>query len=205
MNRMALGMSLEAKRHGITVVALNPGFMRTERVQMHLKSRLRGKTVMTFRVAQEGDVGAVIHLMRDYYAEEGYPFVEAEARATVTRLLRDGQLGRAWLACAGEAPIAYLAVTFGYSFEYRGRDAFIDELYILPAHRRRGLGAEALALAEAACREAGVRALHLEVERSKAAAQALYRRWGFADHDRCLMTKRLDPPMPAEGQPRAGS
>lgn len=38
MNRMALGMSLEAKRHGITVVALNPGFMRTERVQMHLKT-----------------------------------------------------------------------------------------------------------------------------------------------------------------------
>ncbi|HYS78429.1 MAG TPA: hypothetical protein VEO94_06295 [Candidatus Dormibacteraeota bacterium] len=35
----------------------------------------------------------------------------------------------------------------------------------------------------------GVRALHLEMERGNVAAQALYRRHGFADHDRYLMTR----------------
>jgi hypothetical protein len=36
-----------------------------------------------------------------------------------------------------------------------------------------------------------VRALHLEVERSKESALGLYSSVGFEDHDRCLMTKRL--------------
>jgi ribosomal protein S18 acetylase RimI-like enzyme len=38
----------------------------------------------------------------------------------------------------------------------------------------------------------GVRALHLEVERDNAAGQALYRRRGFRDGGRVLLTKRLD-------------
>ncbi|HEY4682952.1 MAG TPA: hypothetical protein VIH17_06850, partial [Candidatus Acidoferrales bacterium] len=38
INRMVLGMSGEAKRYNIAVLALNPGFMRTERVLMHMKT-----------------------------------------------------------------------------------------------------------------------------------------------------------------------
>ena len=44
---------------------------------------------------------------------------------------------------------------------------------------------------DAACAEAGVRALHLEVERHKDNARGLYRRWGFVEHDRVLMTKPI--------------
>lgn len=155
----------------------------------------------TFRVAREADLGAVIAMMRDYYAEDGYTFSEAEARVVVGRLIRDSGLGRLWVAWAGESPVGYLAVTYGYSLEYRGRDAFIDEVYVVPSRRRRGIGAQAVALAESACREAGVRALHLEVERDKTGAREMYRRGGFTDHQRFLMTKRLEPP-PIEGPPR---
>jgi len=38
INRMLLGMSVEGKRHNIAVVSLMPGFMRTERVLMNLKT-----------------------------------------------------------------------------------------------------------------------------------------------------------------------
>ena len=38
INRLMLGMSVEAKPHRIAVVTLMPGFMQTERVLMHLKS-----------------------------------------------------------------------------------------------------------------------------------------------------------------------
>ena len=38
---------------------------------------------------------------------------------------------------------------------------------------------------------AGVSALHLEVERQNEAAQGFYRRLGFKDHDRYLMTRWL--------------
>lgn len=38
INRMALGMSQDGEQKNIAVVVLNPGFMRTERVLMHLKT-----------------------------------------------------------------------------------------------------------------------------------------------------------------------
>ncbi|WP_434040851.1 MULTISPECIES: GNAT family N-acetyltransferase [Sorangium] len=59
--------------------------------------------------------------------------------------------------------------------------------------RGRGHAARLLDRAEQGCREAGVRALHLEVEPDKAETYAWYRRRGFADHERRLMTKWLAP------------
>ncbi len=44
INRMVLGMSQEGRKDRIAVVAVNPGFMRTERVLMHLKTEAQKKT-----------------------------------------------------------------------------------------------------------------------------------------------------------------
>lgn len=145
-----------------------------------------------FRPASERDVDAIIDMMRGYYAEDDYPFSEAEARNTVIGLIGDESLGRLWSIRDRDRVIGYLAVTLGYSLEYRGRDAFIDELFIETGSRGTGLGRKAMEIAEAYCREHGVKALHLEVERHRQSAFELYRRTGFEDHERFLMTKLLD-------------
>ncbi|HEX6156968.1 MAG TPA: GNAT family N-acetyltransferase, partial [Burkholderiales bacterium] len=132
-----------------------------------------------------------VALMRGYYEEDGYTFVEAEARAAALMLIGDPALGRLWVAHAGKIVVGYVAVALGFSFEYRGREAFLDELLIAESHRGQGLGREALEVAEAYCREAGVNALHLEVEGHRENALELYRRFGFEDYDRYLMTKWL--------------
>jgi GNAT superfamily N-acetyltransferase len=147
-----------------------------------------------FRTTTEADVDAIVEMMRRYYAEDGYPFVESEARRAVVELIQDQGLGRLWVVQGEDGVVGYLAVTLGYSLEYRGRDAFLDELFIAESHRRQGLGREALGLAEAYCRSQGVRALHLEVERHREPALGLYRQAGFVDHDRQLMTKWLESP-----------
>ena len=49
-----------------------------------------------------------------------------------------------------------------------------------------------LATVEAACRELDVRALHLEVDHVNERAKGLYKRAGYADHDRWLMTEGAD-------------
>lgn len=131
-------------------------------------------------------------MMRCYYAEDGYAWVEAEATRAVSDLVRDENLGCLWVAADEGRVVGYLAVTLGFSLEYRGRDGFIDELFIEPGSRGHGLGKQALEIAEHYCRELGVKALHLEVERHREPALELYRRVGFEDHDRYLMTKRLD-------------
>jgi ribosomal protein S18 acetylase RimI-like enzyme len=46
---------------------------------------------------------------------------------------------------------------------------------------------------ETACRALGISAVHLEVDHNTTSAQALYRKAGFVDHDRYLMTRWLAP------------
>ena len=117
-------------------------------------------------------------------------------RRALGALLEQAAFGRAWVI-QDPGPVGYMVVAFGYSIEFGGRDAFLDELFISPDHRGRGLGTQALEVATQACREAGIVALHLEVERSNTAAQQLYRARGFVDHDRYLMTRRIsDRPAP---------
>jgi GNAT superfamily N-acetyltransferase len=126
-----------------------------------------------------------------YYAEDGYPFAEVDVRASLSRLIAEPARGQAWVLDEQGRLDGYAILTLGYSLEYGGLDAFVDELYVTPGRRGRGLGGQALELAERECLRRGVRALHLEVEHDKRQAQELYRRWGFADHRRYLMTKRL--------------
>ena len=45
-------------------------------------------------------------------------------------------------------PIAYLLICFDYSLEYRGKGAWIDELFVEVAHRGQGIGTRLLELAE---------------------------------------------------------
>jgi GNAT superfamily N-acetyltransferase len=142
-----------------------------------------------FRLAGPRDVDAIVAMMRGYYAQDGYPFVQSDARAAALALIHEPHLGRLWVTCDGDRVVGYVAATLGFSFEYRGREAFVDELFIAEGHRGRGLGREALRVAEAWCREKGVNAMHLEVERHREPALELYRRSGFEDHGRYLLTK----------------
>jgi ribosomal protein S18 acetylase RimI-like enzyme len=149
---------------------------------------------VVFRPAGEADVPAVLRLMTGLYQEDGEVRLDpAAAQRALRQLLASPEAGAVWVAEFEGEPIGYLALTYGFSLEYHGRDAFIDELYVAPSHRGRGIGREALEVAEAACRVRGIGALHLEVERSNVRAESLYRRAGFRDQDRRLMTRRLTP------------
>jgi len=144
------------------------------------------------RLAQLADLEAVLALHRDFFAEDHYNFREEETRANLTLLLSDPSLGRVFVLEEGGVPTGYLVLTFGFSLEFSGRNAVVDELYVAPAHRGHGHGTRALAAAEELCRKLGIRAIHLVVERYKEAAQALYRRVGFVAYERNVMTKTLD-------------
>ncbi len=146
------------------------------------------------REATPADCALLVDLMSEFYAESGYPLNRRRAEAAFSELLADQGLGQVWLIQAQHGPVGYVVLTLGYSMEYGGRDAFVDDLFIRPNFRGRGLGKLALAKVRAACAERGVRAMHLEVGRDNAAAQALYHRAGFMDTDRQLLTLKLADP-----------
>ena len=145
-----------------------------------------------FRFAHPDDIDALLDLQRPYYEVDGYPFREAVARSALEKLISDPTLGSLWVADDRGNVVGYLAVTLGFSLEYGGRDAFIDELVFAESHRGRGLGSRALKIAEGYARENGVQALHLEVERRLGGARRLYLRSGFVDGGRALLTRRLE-------------
>ncbi|HZD59330.1 MAG TPA: GNAT family N-acetyltransferase [Anaerolineae bacterium] len=147
---------------------------------------------IAFKIAEISDTDKLLQLIREFYDESGdLIFDDILTPAALERLLMDNSLGYVWLIQQDNTAIAYFIITLGYSLEYYGRDAFIDELYIRADYRGKGLGARVIKLAEDFCRTIGVNALHLEVDRTNTRAQAFYRRAGFKDHDRYLMTKLI--------------
>lgn len=147
------------------------------------------KAQTDFKIAQLADAPVLLGLMREFYEYEHLNFDAGQAEKSLKMLLSDKSLGRVWLIKEAGEIAGYMAVTLGFSLEFHGRDAFLDELYFRERFRGRGLGKDALLRAEAFCREANVKALHLEVERQNTKAQTFYRKVGFRDHDRYLLTK----------------
>jgi diamine N-acetyltransferase len=78
---------------------------------------------------------------------------------------------------------------FGYNLEWLGRDAFVDEFYLLEEYRRRGWGRKTMEFLEEAAMSAGVRTLHLEVVRRNTAALEVYQKLGFVQHDSTFLSK----------------
>ena len=146
-----------------------------------------------FDPAAESDLDLILNFMRRLYVQDKMPFDESSARTTLAGIVRDRSLGRVWMIRVGSEPIGYMILTLGYSLEYRGRDAFVDEIFVDESRRRQGIGRKAMQFLEQACRDLEVRALHLQVERPNLGAQELYRKFGFVDHDRYLMTKHITP------------
>jgi GNAT superfamily N-acetyltransferase len=145
------------------------------------------------RLATPADADLILPLMRDYYTFDGHSFEPEKARGALVDLLRDPAYGLAWLIFYDAAIIGYVVLCFGYSLEYHGRDAFLDEFYLVETHRRRGIGTKVLREVENAARAAGVRGIHLEVVRRNQAAGNFYRKSGFAEHEHRLLTKRIEP------------
>lgn len=138
-------------------------------------------------VADDRDV--LLVMMREFYAFEGLAWDGAEASRALDTLLADERLGAVWLVRrAGEAA-GYFVLSFGFSLEFRGRFALLDELFLREGHRGGGVGRLAVEQAVRACREEGIHALRLEVEHHNTAAQTFYGRLGFEAHARHLMTR----------------
>ena len=150
------------------------------------------------RLAAADDVALLVELMSEFYAEAGYKAEPGRAARAFAGLIEDEHAGRAWIIETEFEVVGYVVMTLGYSMEYGGRDAFIDDLFIRPAFRARGYGTAALAEVRAKAVTLGARALHLEVGRDNESAQALYRRAGFVDTHRQLLTLRLADPTHVE-------
>lgn len=133
----------------------------------------------------------LVDLMTGFYRESAFSLQPESTKAAFMKLLSDPALGRVWICEQNDEAIGYIVLTFGFSMEYGGRDAFVDDLFVRSEFRGRGLGKQLLDTLVRQCVRLDVRALHLEAGRSNDRAHALYRSFGFRDNNRQLLTKKL--------------
>ena len=135
---------------------------------------------------------SLMGLVAAFHAEAGIKMTDEARRVALVPLLDGIPHGCVYLIGPPRAPIGYVVITFGWSLEFGGLDAIIDELFVRPGVRGRGIASEALIALPRALAGGGLRAIHLEVDKSNAAALKLYKRAGFAERENYIfMSRRL--------------
>jgi GNAT superfamily N-acetyltransferase len=125
-------------------------------------------------------------MMRAFYVEDGLR-LHPTAAGALAELLATPALGVVLLDEDHGAVAGYAVVTLGFSLELGGRDAFVDELYVEPGHRRQGRGGALLQAAQAWTRAAGAGVIHLEVAQPDESKLRLYAAAGFRPRPHPLM------------------
>lgn len=150
--------------------------------------------MLSFKEAGAENLAELLVMMKDLQHDDPWsvPFDEAETARVTDQLLRDPSLGRVWIIDAEGVTVGYIVMAFDYSLEYRGRGAWVDEFFVRRSHRGKGIGTQALAFFCERAQALGASVVYLEVNHGNPALE-LYRRMGFEDHQRYLMTKWLIP------------
>ena len=134
-----------------------------------------------FRAFSEGDLPELEAMILALYQEDppGEEMSSRKVQFTIRELALHPDKGSITILCAGEAIVGYALVIYYWSNEYGGDIASIDELYVKPAWRGKGVGTAFLEhlVTDAA---GALRGLWVEVTLANMKALAYYSRHGFA-------------------------
>ena len=128
-------------------------------------------------------------MIRALYEEDAYgqPMSDEKIQRTVRELRARPQKGQITIFEVSQIIVGYAIVIYHWSNEYGGDIACIDEIYVKPAWRGRGIGTAFLD--DTASSQGGLlRGLQLEVTPKNDRVMAYYLRRGFTPcANRCLV------------------
>ena len=135
----------------------------------------------------EDRVASLLPMVAAYHAFEGIDSSAANRECAVRTLLAQPEFGSIWLIRSAGELAGYIVLCRGFSIEFNGFDAFIDEFFLAEAFRGHGIGGRVLELVCDEARRRDIGALHLEVARDNAPARRLYARAGFEAREKYLL------------------
>ena len=128
------------------------------------------------------------------------PLLEAQYRehriqmggSTLRKAVRELSQGRGLLLLASDRePVGVAVLSYTYALEHGGPAAWLDELYVVPERRGKGIGLALLKRGMAAARRAGCVFMELEVVAGHGRAARLYLREGFRKLPRTRYSRPL--------------
>ncbi|MEO0484534.1 MAG: GNAT family N-acetyltransferase [Pseudomonadota bacterium] len=138
------------------------------------------------------DLAQLLPLVSAFHAEEEVPTTEDQRMNGIMPILRGSPHGEFFLVGPRMAPAGYAFVSYGWSLEFGGLDAFLDEFYLRPAVRGKGLAGDVLHALSLYLADRGAGSLTLEVDYDNAPAISAYERSGFQRRGRYgLMSRTL--------------
>jgi len=130
-------------------------------------------------LATAQDAARLLPLIERFHESQSID-MSVEAREAAMQPLLDGNpLGAIWLIGPRQAPVGYIALSFGWSIARGGMEGRITDFFIREKIRGRGMGGDTLAALLPQLREAGLVALHLDIPAQGEAVARLFKRMGF--------------------------
>ena len=145
----------------------------------------------TFKPVEISDIEVITQMMQDFYAIDNYPMDVEVAKNLFQEFISNDHLGKSWLIYSESEIVGYIILTFIFSFEYGGKIAFVDELFIKETARGKGFGKEAIQFIQQEVPKLSLKLLYLEVEPHNENAQKLYLAHDFELHNRKLMKYKV--------------
>jgi len=146
------------------------------------------------RPARRADAERLVGLLLAQFREHRITTPARRIARAVDGVLRDPGRGRFLVATLVGRPIGLAALSFVWSLEHGGRSAWLEELYVEPPHRGRGIGRRLLRAARRLAARSGAAAVDLEVDAEHTRAARLYAREGFRPLPRARWVRRLGGP-----------
>jgi ribosomal protein S18 acetylase RimI-like enzyme len=139
----------------------------------------------TITLVDAETLDVVIDLLEAQLREHEITTSRDDLRAVAETVIADRRHGFLVVARAPDgSPIGVAYASSLLSLEHGGVSGWIEELYVLPQWRGKGIGSRLIAEVIARAKESGWRALDLEVEASHQRAISLYARHQFQPHSR---------------------
>ena len=133
------------------------------------------------RRAGVGEAAAIARLLHDFNTEFSEPTPGVAAlTARAGHLLAAGEMT---VLLSGDGPDGIALIRFRPSIWSDGLEAHLQELYVVPPLRGRGIGRALLEATIAAAREAGAAGVDLNTGETDTAARALYESAGFSNRE----------------------
>ncbi len=145
----------------------------------------------TYKTITHSDIDSITAMMSAFYAIDGYPMDIDKSKKMFIEFIENENLGKAWLIIFEDKIIGYIILTFVFSFEYGGKIAFVDELYLSENARGKGFGRSSIDFIKNEAAKLSLKLLYLEVEEHNSNAQQLYLSSGFKAHNRKLMYYKI--------------
>lgn len=148
--------------------------------------------MITFKLLQTSEIEIAVKMMQEFYAIDNYPFKIEITKKLFEEFINNENFGKSYLIYNNKEIIGYTIMTFIFSFEYKGRLAFFEELFINKSARGLGIGKLAIDFIKTEAEKLDVKMMYLEVENHNEFAQKLYLSSDFIIHNRMIMKYKFE-------------